>query len=625
MSETVRRPPDEHEVAWRRNFWIILTLFGISLVALLLLLATLGIWWSTLRTSREVARPAGKATPAAPPVPAPLPVAVILAREVRTTTTLALPAHLRAGVDWYVAAPASGRVARVLAAPGARVAAGEVVARIATSVRRGPSGRRGRSVFGRAAAGDEGSLLPPTKTGEPRLGRAAASGGGRSPGGSRGPGSPGRLARPSPPSRPRWVTRPPSAAAVAAREERVRMATGRLARAESAVRAAESDLAAAREARARDQSSREAARQDLGEAEALVAQARTDLASHDGAVRQVESLYQSGAASHSEVNDERSARATASDRLNRAQARAQTARTAAANANAAVLRAEAAIGAAQSRLTAARAEEAAARDTARAAESVRPTPLRRVPPPQPEVVPAPPAATSSPGWSVVSTFADARAPAGGVVTTLLAGSGTYVTRGHALMRVTRPGGYRYRAEGPADRLRGVRPGSPARLRVAGGAPVPARISAVFLLGPSSAVAPLPPGEGRWGGVGAGGKGPRRRIGVEVVSAGAAPGRSPGGSAVVELTVPGPATVAIVPARAVRHTPAGAVLWVAQRTRDKGSGTAWVARRRRVRVGAGQDGHVQIRAGLEPGSQVIVAGMEKLRDGQAVAAVPWSLP
>lgn len=546
MSETVRRPPDEHEAAWRRNFWIILTLFGVSLVALLLLLATLGIWWSTIRASREVARPGRNAAPVAPA--APLPVAVILARQAPTTITLALPAHPRAGVDWYVAAPASGRVARLLAAPGARVAAGEVVARIATSV---------------------------------------------------------RVARPSPSSRPRWVTRPPSAAAVAAREERVRTATGRLARAESAVRSAESDLATAREARARAQSSREAARLDLGEAEALVARARADLAAQDGSVRQVESLYRSGAASHSEVNDERSARATVGDRLNRAQARAQTARTAAADANAAVLRAEAVIGAAQDRLTAGRAEVGAARDTARAAESA--------PVPQPKVVPAPQAVASSPGWSVVSTFADARAPAGGVVTTLLAGSGAYVTRGHALMRVTRSSGYRFRAEGPADRLRGVRPGSPARLRVASGAPLPARVSAVFLLGPSPS------------GRGAGGRGPRRRVAVEVVAAGAAPRRSPGGTASVELTVPGPATVVIVPARAVQHTPAGAVLWVAQRIGKEGAGTGWVAHRRMVRAGAGRDGHVQIRAGVEPGSQVIVAGMEKLRDGQTVAAVPWSLP
>jgi multidrug efflux pump subunit AcrA (membrane-fusion protein) len=566
MSETVRRPPDEHEAAWRRNFWIILTLFGVSLVALLLLLATLGIWWSTIRASREVALPGRSAAPVAPA--APLPVAVIPARQAPATITLALPAHPRAGVDWYVAAPASGRVARLLAAPGARVAAGEVVARIATSV---------------------------------------------------------RVTRPSPSSRPRWVTRPPSAAAVAAREERVRRATRRLARAESAVHAAESDLATAREARARAQSSREAARQDLGEADALVARARTDLAAQDGSVRQVESLYQSGAASHSEVNDERSARATAGDRLNRAQARAQTARTAAADANAAVLRAEAAIGAAQERLTAARAEVSAARDTARAAESARPTPLRGVPPPQPQVVPASPAAPSSPGWSVVSTFADARAPASGVVTTLLAGSGAYVTRGHALMRGTRSSGHRFRAEGPADRLRGIRPGSPARLRVAGGATLPARVSAVFLLGPSSAGAPLPPGAVGWGGVGAGGRGPRRRVAVEVVAAGAAPPRSPSGSASVELTVPGPATAVIVPARAVQHTPAGAMLWVAQRTGKEGANPTWVAHRRMVRAGAGRDGHVQIRAGVEPGSQVIVAGMEKLRDGQTVAAVPWSLP
>jgi multidrug efflux pump subunit AcrA (membrane-fusion protein) len=68
---------------------------------------------------------------------------------------------------------------------------------------------------------------------------------------------------------------------------------------------------------------------------------------------------------------------------------------------------------------------------------------------------------------------------------------------------------------------------------------------------------------------------------------------------------------------------GAVLWIAQP--DSNAPATWTAHRRLVRLGVTRGGKVEVRAGLEAGERVIVAGMEPLRDGQPVAAVPWNLP
>jgi hypothetical protein len=71
MSETVRRPPDDPETAWRKTFRYIFALFALSLVSLILLLVALTVWWSGLRTQAEILRlartPPATAQPRATP------------------------------------------------------------------------------------------------------------------------------------------------------------------------------------------------------------------------------------------------------------------------------------------------------------------------------------------------------------------------------------------------------------------------------------------------------------------------------------------------------------------------------------------------------------------------------
>jgi biotin carboxyl carrier protein len=80
----------------------------------------------------------------------------------------------------------------------------------------------------------------------------------------------------------------------------------------------------------------------------------------------------------------------------------------------------------------------------------------------------------------------------------------------------------------------------------------------------------------------------------------------------------------IPGKAVLSTPEGSAVWVARR-RGQSNGTAWTAHRQVVQVSRRRKGTVLISKGLEPDSRVIVAGIEQLREGQAVAAIPWRLP
>jgi hypothetical protein len=67
---------------------------------------------------------------------------------------------------------------------------------------------------------------------------------------------------------------------------------------------------------------------------------------------------------------------------------------------------------------------------------------------------------------------------------------------------------------------------------------------------------------------------------------------------------------LVPAAAVQHTPAGAVVWLVKDGR---------AARRSVQPGIETDTLVQILSGIAPGETVIVAGAEGLRPGDPVDA------
>src|SRR5688500_8650106 len=94
MGETVGRPPDRQQAAWRKNYAILLTLLGITGLVLLLLLITVGVWWKNLRGSEggtRIAQPAPRSDP--PVAPAPLPVAVVPARTERQVERIVLTAH----------------------------------------------------------------------------------------------------------------------------------------------------------------------------------------------------------------------------------------------------------------------------------------------------------------------------------------------------------------------------------------------------------------------------------------------------------------------------------------------------------------------------------------------------
>jgi multidrug efflux pump subunit AcrA (membrane-fusion protein) len=196
-----------------------------------------------------------------------------------------------------------------------------------------------------------------------------------------------------------------------------------------------------------------------------------------------------------------------------------------------------------------------------------------------------------------ATLVDVRSASEGVVAGVTAAPGVRIASGQTVLRLARSSAAQYRVEGEADDLRGVHAGLPARIQV-GGTTVPARVRAVS------------PQEGG-------------RCRVDLVAERApAPGAGSAGVR-AELTVPAVAPVICVPVPAVLRTADGTALWIAQP--DSTAPVTWTAHRRLVRLGMTRDGKVEICAGLEAGERVIVAGMEPLRDGQPVAAVPWNLP
>jgi hypothetical protein len=165
MSEIPGRPPDEREVAWRRNYSIVLSLLGVTGVVLLLLLVAVALWWRDLSASARAHRLTPPSRSITSPAPeAPLPVAVVPVSEKPSSQTIALPARPTGTAIHLVSAPTSGRVAELLVVPGGRVVQGQMIARLRIPVRdirphpaqrfaaAPPRRRRGRSPSNAAVA-----------------------------------------------------------------------------------------------------------------------------------------------------------------------------------------------------------------------------------------------------------------------------------------------------------------------------------------------------------------------------------------------------------------------------------------------------------------------------------------
>ena len=94
-----------------------------------------------------------------------------------------------------------------------------------------------------------------------------------------------------------------------------------------------------------------------------------------------------------------------------------------------------------------------------------------------------------------------------------------------------------------------------------------------------------------------------------------PGIFPGTAATVVARLPLPGTAAVLPPSAVVIAPDGATsVMVFEGSGDDGSGTVSEVA---VTLDSGPDGAFVLRDGLAPGAEVVVAGANRLRDGQAV--------
>lgn len=88
---------------------------------------------------------------------------------------------------------------------------------------------------------------------------------------------------------------------------------------------------------------------------------------------------------------------------------------------------------------------------------------------------------------------------------------------------------------------------------------------------------------------------------------------PGMFAEVRVVLPGPRTVLTLPRTAVTYNPYGESVFVV----DEDETGELTVRRRQIRVGATQQGRVEILDGLEAGQRVVSVGQVKLRGGQRV--------
>lgn len=87
---------------------------------------------------------------------------------------------------------------------------------------------------------------------------------------------------------------------------------------------------------------------------------------------------------------------------------------------------------------------------------------------------------------------------------------------------------------------------------------------------------------------------------------------------IEVEQPGTAPVITVPETAVAYTAYGETVFVAQRNDPT---QALTVKRVAVKVGARQEGRVEIESGLNEGDQVVTSGQIRLGDGMVVEAAP----
>jgi multidrug efflux pump subunit AcrA (membrane-fusion protein) len=387
-------------------------------------------------------------------------------------------------------------------------------------------------------------------------------------------GAPGALARPRP------ASRRPATSGDTARKVVLAQAWQRLAQAQQASHAANLALAAAREARAQAAARRDALDRQAGEAERRFARVAARSKRSEVASRPAATFYIAGSDWRPGYDSDRPFPGVVQRHPDRLSTEAHDARASATAARAAVARTDDAVRAARRQCERVEAAIRAARSTA-VRQQAAPAPAR----PTRERRPALP------------TRVEARATSEGVVAGVMAGPGTTITPGQTLMQLARSTETQYRIEGSAGVLGGLPAGAPARLHLRG-ATLPARVLAVRTL------------EGD-------------RCVVDVAAIGPDARSVDGSGARVEVNVRALAPVVTVPLPAVVQTGERTAVWVAER--QENAPATWTAHRRLVRLGATRGGKVAVAAGLEVGQSVIVAGMEQLRDGQPVAAVPWNLP
>jgi RND family efflux transporter MFP subunit len=410
-------------------------------------------------------------------------------------------------------------------------------------------------------------------------------------GGAAGPGVGSRPRRPAAaPRRPRSATGRKSGPKSGDREGALHRAQQRLARAEQASHAAAVALDAARRARWRAAAQRDDLRPEAMQTAARPPRTRSRSDSPD------ERYFRAGTIVLAELGDGGRSREVMDTRPAPFRAVERPTRGGADRAAAAVRRADADVRTARIRCEQAEARLAAARGAMATAASRS---ARR-----PEVShgrvsekPSPRTDTAPPDRVPLRAV---RAPSSGIIARLTAAAGSRVSSGQPLAQLARAAGRRFRIEAPADRLSGARPGTPCRIRI-GGAALPARVEEVAVSEED------------------------RRMGLEVLALAPLPPRAQGTDrgASVEISLSPPAPALTVPVQAVRRSPDGDMVWIVRPgARAAEPSTAYL---QPVHVGAIREGKAEIRSGLVPGSRVIVAGMEQLRDGQDVAAIPWALP
>jgi multidrug efflux pump subunit AcrA (membrane-fusion protein) len=339
-------------------------------------------------------------------------------------------------------------------------------------------------------------------------------------------------------------------------------------------------LMMAGEARARSVARRDALRKAAAEAERRLARASTESRRPQAALWEGSGFHLAGSNWRPGYDSDRYFHGVLPWHLARTRADARAASAVAHAATAAVFHADEAVRASRERYQRAETVLAEAREALQAQISA----------PQPtDVIQSRPVAMTKP--------VDVRADSAGIAMRVTAAPGAWTEPGRALVWMARPSEVRYHVETAASDLRGVRPGAPARILV-GGATIPARVRTV---------------RGVAGG---------RRVAVAVAAAGSTLRIVDSDRARVEITAPVSEAVLVAPATAVVRVSERAAVWVAQQEQAQDT---WTARRLLVRLGETRDGKVAIHGGLQPGAQVIVAGMERLRDGQPVAVVPWNLP